>query len=345
MADIRIKDLASTATTTASDDFMAVDGSTNGTRKMNAAAPAFLTSVTTPTLTSPTSIDLTLAGGSSGASLVLGQGASGVPVFATTNSFSFGTHTTTSTETGVGNIPAFAFRNSSTTANNGAAIRYNSVDSGGSTYRAGAEVGTIFTARTASTLSGALYFATSNAGSFAERMRIAANGDVNISSSTAGSAGAGALVIAGGISAGNSSVASYFGGAVTAAGTLRATNGNLYTYGESGNATDGILYFNSAANNYIYGSGSQLAVYTAGVLRATIASTGATFAGAVTMGSWPIIGNDGNATYILQSAATITAYTAGTSAGTLTNAPSAGNPTKWITINDNGTLRRIPTWN
>lgn len=72
-----------------------------------------------------------------------------------------------------------------------------------------------------------------------------------------------------------------FGGTVTVAGTLRATNGNLYTYGESGDTTTGLLFFNSAANNYIYGSGSQLAVYTAGVLRATIASTGATFAGAV----------------------------------------------------------------
>lgn len=35
---------------------------------------------------------------------------------------------------------------------------------------------------------------------------------------------------------------------------------------------------------------------------------------------------------------------AGAAAGTLTNAPVAGNPTKWIEINDNGTIRRIPTW-
>ena len=32
---------------------------------------------------------------------------------------------------------------------------------------------------------------------------------------------------------------------------------------------------------------------------------------------------------------------AGAGAGTLTNAPSAGNPTKWIPINDNGTTRYI----
>lgn len=30
--------------------------------------------------------------------------------------------------------------------------------------------------------------------------------------------------------------------------------------------------------------------------------------------------------------------------GTLTNAPAAGNPTKWLQINDNGTTRYIPAW-
>ena len=31
-------------------------------------------------------------------------------------------------------------------------------------------------------------------------------------------------------------------------------------------------------------------------------------------------------------------------AGTLNNAPVGGNPTKWVAINDNGTVRYIPTW-
>lgn len=35
---------------------------------------------------------------------------------------------------------------------------------------------------------------------------------------------------------------------------------------------------------------------------------------------------------------------AAASAGTLLNAPVAGNPTKWIPINDNGTTRYIPAW-
>ena len=41
MADIRIKDLTTTATQTASGDFIAVDGVTNGTRKLSAASPSF----------------------------------------------------------------------------------------------------------------------------------------------------------------------------------------------------------------------------------------------------------------------------------------------------------------
>jgi hypothetical protein len=46
---------------------------------------------------------------------------------------------------------------------------------------------------------------------------------------------------------------------------------------------------------------------------------------------------------MLKSAVTLT-NAAGAAVGTLTNAPTAGNPSKWITINDNGTVRKIPTW-
>lgn len=35
---------------------------------------------------------------------------------------------------------------------------------------------------------------------------------------------------------------------------------------------------------------------------------------------------------------------AGAQAGTLLNSPVAGNPTKWLVINDNGTLRNVPAW-
>jgi co-chaperonin GroES (HSP10) len=46
---------------------------------------------------------------------------------------------------------------------------------------------------------------------------------------------------------------------------------------------------------------------------------------------------------MLNSSVTLT-NAAGAAAGTLTNAPTVGNPSKWITINDNGTVRKIPTW-
>lgn len=49
------------------------------------------------------------------------------------------------------------------------------------------------------------------------------------------------------------------------------------------------------------------------------------------------------ATFLMRNKTTMTDQ-AGASAGTITNAPSVGNPTKWIAIDDNGTTRKIPTW-
>lgn len=50
----------------------------------------------------------------------------------------------------------------------------------------------------------------------------------------------------------------------------------------------------------------------------------------------------GSATLMASSVALTNGAAA--SAGTLLNAPAAGNPTKWIPINDNGTTRYIPAW-
>jgi hypothetical protein len=50
-----------------------------------------------------------------------------------------------------------------------------------------------------------------------------------------------------------------------------------------------------------------------------------------------------NASFLIRTKTTITAG-AGSSSGTLTNAPVAGNPTKWIGIDDNGTTRYVPAW-
>ena len=50
-----------------------------------------------------------------------------------------------------------------------------------------------------------------------------------------------------------------------------------------------------------------------------------------------------NQTNLLESTVTLT-NGAAAAAGTLSNAPVAGNPTKWVAINDNGTLRYVPAW-
>jgi len=79
MADIRINSLPTTASASSSDDFLALDGATNGTRKLNAFSPTFGGNLTVSggTIGTAASTNLTLAGGGSGASLVLGQGANG----------------------------------------------------------------------------------------------------------------------------------------------------------------------------------------------------------------------------------------------------------------------------
>lgn len=51
-----------------------------------------------------------------------------------------------------------------------------------------------------------------------------------------------------------------------------------------------------------------------------------------------------DSTTILIASSQALANGAGVGAGTLLNAPAAGNPTKWVTINDNGTNRQVPAW-
>jgi hypothetical protein len=83
-------------------------------------------------------------------------------------------------------------------------------------------------------------------------------------------------------------------------------------------------------------SGSELQVvnnaYTTVILKLT--DTGAfTVGGGITHGG----------TTLLTTTAALT-NGAAAATGTLTNAPTAGNPTKWIPISDNGTTRYIPAW-
>lgn len=66
--------------------------------------------------------------------------------------------------------------------------------------------------------------------------------------------------------------------------------------------------------------------------------------GALTVGGALVGGTvQDQSTILIRSGSTLT-DNAGAGAGTLTNAPTAGDPTKWVEILDNGTSRFVPTW-
>jgi hypothetical protein len=62
----------------------------------------------------------------------------------------------------------------------------------------------------------------------------------------------------------------------------------------------------------------------------------------ITSGSITATLTDDSTNLIASSAALSNGAAA--AAGTLTNAPAAGDPTKWVAIDDNGTTRYIPAW-
>jgi hypothetical protein len=136
-------------------------------------------------------------------------------------------------------------------------------------------------------------------------------------------------------------------GLVIAAGGVAGIVG-LYNLGGSGGfnlAFGAIANFNqvslaSSVNTYFFANGTKASANPTG---------GGYFY--VTGGILHWVDSSGIDTQISLSASgelasTSVGYTnnAGAAAGTLTNAPAAGNPTKWIPINDNGTIRNIPAW-
>ena len=99
--------------------------------------------------------------------------------------------------------------------------------------------------------------------------------------------------------------------------------------------------------------GSSTTSPGAGVLSiaATTASTSTTTGALVVSGGVGVAGAIYGGGVIYSSAATFmigskTTYNNGAAAaaGTLLNAPAAGNPTKWIPVDDNGTTRYVPAW-
>jgi hypothetical protein len=131
-----------------------------------------------------------------------------------------------------------------------------------------------------------------NAADSADLVTILNTGDVSISSSTAGSAGAGALVVTGGLSAGG---ASYFGGAVTTASTLNV-GANIEMPASSSirfNSGTGLIY----TGGYSYALSLQSSQLNLNTLSNSPINTGtglATFGGAATFAGTVTIGNTVN---------------------------------------------------
>ena len=131
---------------------------------------------------------------------------------------------------------------------------------------------------------------------------IASTGVVSISSTTAGSSGAGALVVAGGISAGNTGAASYFGGAINGASNSATATGlslsNVQTnngynqillQGSGGSNIYGVALRQSTTNTAVHGGDFDLlCANSSNVLTSRMSIVGttgaATFGGAVTIG-------------------------------------------------------------
>jgi hypothetical protein len=288
MANKRIKDLATTATTTASGDFIAVDGVTNGTRKLSAAAPAFLTSVTTPSLTSPAATNLTLAGGTAGSDSVVVSNTLAASS-AIIGAFKVGNGTAaTNVAIGGGNINAGG---TGTFGGNVTVLgRAEFQGNQNATYwKDAAGNGNFLTGiRTDYAPASTFVFSTLANGT----AWLFDSGTVSISNSTAGSAGAGALVVTGGLSAGQSAQASWFGGEIVIGANNTklswSVSGAYYNWIESlGGAGTGQMRFatGNAEAMRIGVSQNVLIGTTTDAGQKLQVNGAATFAGAVAIGN------------------------------------------------------------
>ena len=394
MADIRINSLPTTASASSSDDFLALDGATNGTRKLNAFSPTFGGNLTvsgtgphsfsgrisvtnasgayagsfinTDATTAPglyvqasrtTDSALLVRNASDSSDLLKVTNSGGTVIGGNLTVSGAGTSTIggdlTVTGTGggassigrvglngVGPAGVLSITSDAKTAADAIGLTFLGKDSANNaqTYAA---IRALIEDPTSTSEDGALQLLTVSAGTLAEKARLTSTGNYLLGTAGVDSGngklqvGTNTTTAAGGIGFGTD-ISLYRSGANTL-----FTNASTFTLPSTGDLRwDGGGYVTIGASSSLVFRNLSAAT----ILTLEGSSQNATFAGTVTMAAWPQIGNDGNATYVLQSKTDITAYTAGSATGTLTNAPSAGNPTKWITINDNGTLRRIPTW-
>lgn len=128
-----------------------------------------------------------------------------------------------------------------------------------------------------------------------------------------------------------------------------STGANQWTWATGGNTPNislisGIIRMQDvevlgwASGNSTTGADTGISRISAGLIGVGTGAAGS-FAGSLKLTD--LFTN--NAAALIKTNTTLTDQ-AGAGLGTLTNAPTAGDPTKWIAIDDNGTTRKIPTW-
>ena len=117
-------------------------------------------------------------------------------------------------------------------------------------------------------------------------------------------------------------------GTIVPAEVMRlGNNGNLSVGGAVG-AESALIVAIAGSTRWVTIAGSAAGNPTLGVSAGKLAVSSALVLSQVTL---------------LETSVALT-NNAAAAAGTLNNAPVAGNPTKWFPINDNGTVRNIPAW-
>lgn len=131
-----------------------------------------------------------------------------------------------------------------------------------------------------------------------------------------------------------------FSAAVVATGSITATGTTAGLIAIATNGNNHLAFRNASAPstdvwvNYVGGS-NTLGWYTSADKMTLTTGGNLTISGLFTSGA---VGG------VLMATNQNLGTGAGVGLGTLTNAPAAGNPTKWIPVNDNGTTRYFPAW-
>ena len=126
-------------------------------------------------------------------------------------------------------------------------------------------------------------------------------------------------------------------------GSFYSTHNMVTNFGdESGGSNDKTFNFSAdACKNTFIGMVNTNYVGSTGCSTNFVEYNG--IVGPYNLGVSNLIIVPGGVSPVLSTSSAVTSG-AGSGAGTLTNAPSAGNPTKWIPFNDNGVVRYIPAW-